>query len=160
MNSTQVVMKVVQANGTNLDYLRLKREVEVLTQIQNDRFPRILDQFENATRFGVVEEYLSGQKLGEWINRTKPTKKQRIAVFIQILDLVEILHQNGFLHMGIQLEDVLIQNETVYLTNFKDCLLIGSLRPLIDSKIELPLEAQKGMALDIRSDQISLAKII
>ena len=84
MNSTQVVMKVVQANGTNLDYLRLKREVEVLTQIQNDRFPRILDQFENSTRFGVVEEYLSGQKLGEWINRTKPTKKQRIAVFIKI----------------------------------------------------------------------------
>ena len=159
MNSTQVVMKVVQANGTNLDYLRLKREVEVLTQIQNDRFPRILDQFENATRFGVVEEYLAGQKLGEWVNRTNPTKKQRIAVFIQILDLVEILHQNGFLHMGIQLEDILIQNETVYLTNFKDCLLIGSLRPLIDSKIELPLEAQEGMALNIRSDQISLAKL-
>lgn len=158
IHSTQVVMKIVQANCTNLDYMRLKREVEVLTQIQNDRFPRVLDQFENATRFGVVEEYIPGQKLNEWIE-TKPTKKQRILIFIQILDLVEILHQNGFLHMGIQVEDLLIQNEKVYLTNFKDCLPIGSLRPLIDSKIELPLEALKGMPLEISSDQISLAKI-
>ncbi|MDO4664456.1 MAG: serine/threonine-protein kinase [Erysipelotrichaceae bacterium] len=159
INSTQVVIKVVQANCTNLDYLRLKREVEVLTQIQNERFPRILDQFENATRFGVVEEYLAGQELGEWVTKTNPSKKQRILVFIQILDLVEILHQHGFLHMGIQLEDLLIQNEKVYLTNFKNCLPIGSLRPLIDSKIELPPEALKGMALDLRADQISLGKI-
>lgn len=159
INSTQVVIKVVQANCTNLDYLRLKREVEVLTQIQNERFPRILDQFENATRFGVVEEYLAGQELGEWVTKTNPSKKQRILVFIQILDLVEILHQHGFLHMGIQLEDLLIQNEKVYLTNFKNCLPIGSLRPLIDSKIELPPEALKGMALDLRADQIGLSKI-
>lgn len=159
IHSNQVVVKEVRANCTNLDYLRLKREAEVLSSIQYERFPKVLDQFENAKCFGVIEEYLAGQRLGEWMSSVKPSKKQRIQVFIQILDIVDVLHQNGFLPLGVCLEDFLVHNNKVYLIDFKDCLPIGSLPPLIDTNIELPPEALMAKPLDIRSDQIALANI-
>lgn len=155
----QVVIKEVSTSCASQECLRLRREAEVLNRVQVDCFPKVITQFENTERFGIVEEFLPGQNLADWMKSTHPAKKARIQVFMQILDIVEILHQNGFLQMSLHLEDLLMYQGKVYLTSFKDCLPIGSLRPLLNDDMTLPPEADQPEPLGIRADQIVLAQV-
>lgn len=159
INSKQVVIKEVSASCSSQEYLRLRREAEVLNKVQADCFPKMITQFENTERSGIIEQFLPGQSLVEWQKSSHTAKKERIQIFMQILDLIEILHQNGFLQMDLRLEDLLIHQGKVYLTSFKDCIPVGSLPSLFDDAMPLPDEASQAEPLGIRADQIVLAAV-
>lgn len=113
-------MKHIQKVNMRTEELeQLHQEIELCKIMSEDPHPNIatpIDFFEDACKFTLVMELVSGGNLFEWLKT--PDKMRRpecetIAVFCKLVDALCYLHSRGILHRDIKLENILITtNET------------------------------------------------
>lgn len=83
---------------------RFSTEATVLERLgYHDRIPRLLDHFEENQEFYIVEEFIEGEVLSKEITEGKClSEAQVIALMKDVLEILELLHQQNIIHCGIK----------------------------------------------------------
>ncbi|MDJ0724666.1 MAG: bifunctional serine/threonine-protein kinase/ABC transporter substrate-binding protein [Prochloraceae cyanobacterium] len=88
---------------------RFKREAETLKVLgSHSRIPQLYNYWEEKDRFYLVQEYIEGHDLRKELLRGKriPEKKV-IELLIDILYVLEFVHQGGFIHRDIKPSNII-----------------------------------------------------
>jgi serine/threonine protein kinase len=100
---------------------KLFYEEQILRRLNNPRFPKFISKFKDAYREGYLLEYMDGYVFDDLIgnNRYRMSKDKIYMICSQLLDLVEILHNNNIVHRDIRLPNVIIrENKELALIDF------------------------------------------
>ncbi|GES89186.1 kinase-like domain-containing protein [Rhizophagus clarus] len=122
-----VAMKMIATKGIE-DSERLRnsilREVEILKYIDHPNIVKLLDTVETSTHYCLILEYVSGGELFDYVNDhyEDSSEDESKLVFIQLVNILEYLHENNIVHRDLKLENILIDSSTngpvIKLTDF------------------------------------------
>jgi len=81
-----------------------QREANILGKIGNHpQLPRLLDYFERANEFYLVQEYVSGSTLQKEVKKNGPFTEESVKQFLtEILPVVQYIHSNQIIHRDIK----------------------------------------------------------
>lgn len=81
-----------------------QREANILGKIGNHpQLPRLLDYFEMANEFYLVQEYVSGSTLQKTVKKNGPFTEVGVKQFLaEILPVVQYIHSNQIIHRDIK----------------------------------------------------------
>ncbi|NRD51909.1 MULTISPECIES: serine/threonine protein kinase [Corallococcus] len=93
---------------------RLMREMVCLAQVSGH--PNIVRMYahgrwNDATRgwLYVVEDYVEGYTLGEWMEKTHPTAHEVVALFVKLASALAHVHARGVFHRDLKLSNILVR---------------------------------------------------
>lgn len=75
------------------DVRNFKREVAMLAHIDHPLVPSVTDHFQEGTRYFMVQEYVEGENLEEWLEQTNQPMAEPDALIcaVEVLDILEYL---------------------------------------------------------------------
>jgi eukaryotic-like serine/threonine-protein kinase len=75
------------------DVRNFKREVAILAHIDHPLIPNVTDHFQEGTRYFMVQEYVEGENLENWLERIKQPMPEREALICaaEVLDVLDYL---------------------------------------------------------------------
>lgn len=89
-------------------YYEDKREIfELLSKVKADNLARIEAVFFDTDTI-VLEEYIEGERLSEYLCHCKVSSKQASEFILELLHAVSAIHQMGIIHRDIKPENILI----------------------------------------------------
>ncbi|WP_368738211.1 serine/threonine protein kinase [Corallococcus exiguus] len=93
---------------------RLMRELVCLAQVSghlNIVRPHAYGRWNDATRgwLYVVEDYVEGHTLGEWLEKTHPTAHEVVALFVKLASALAHVHARGVFHRDLKLSNILVR---------------------------------------------------
>lgn len=95
--------------------LNFKREVVTLAHLDHPLIPNVTDNFEENARFFMVQEYVEGENLEDYMDRTKqPMKERDVLIYAsEILDVLEYLSQQTppIVHRDIKPANIIISSK-------------------------------------------------
>ncbi len=154
----KVILKMVKSNAHQAWFAQFRMEVQVLKRLNHPRIPTLIESHDDWDGCWLVEEYIAGMNLNDWL-KTDPEKKYRQTLFFELLELIQCVHQVGFLYLDLKVENVLVVQGHPYLIDFNSCLPLGSTRPILVNSDSLPPEGLAGQIMDEKADQIGLGKL-
>jgi len=87
----------------------IKREVGTLSHLKHPNIRQFRNLFEDAHYLYVVMEYIKGESLYDYVERTeKLTEKQARALTRALLQVLEYLHGKGYIHQDIKTENIML----------------------------------------------------
>lgn len=117
----KVVIKQLKNSMLAQSREKLFYEEQILRQLNDPKFPKFISKFKDQYREGYILEYIEGTEFYDLLasNRRPFTKNQIYAIGSQLLDIVEILHQQGIVHRDIRPPNVIIKrNNELALIDF------------------------------------------
>lgn len=95
-------------------------EKKILKMLNDSRFPRFISEFKDDFREGYLLEYIDGIVFHDLINRGHEfTREEIYETALQLLELVETLHNQGIVHKDIRTPNViLMKNNQLALIDF------------------------------------------
>jgi serine/threonine protein kinase/ABC-type branched-subunit amino acid transport system substrate-binding protein len=117
LDDKQVVIKELISDHTDptqrLDDVRnFKREVSTLARIDHPLVPNVSDHFQEGTRYFMVQEYVEGQNLEEYLDvQQKPMPEREVLVCAsEVLDVLDYLAQQTppIVHRDIKPANIII----------------------------------------------------
>ena len=145
---------------------RFKREIDILSKLDNKNIVNMLASFEENNRLYIVMEFLDGITLQEYVRTRGPMKEQEaIACMCQILDGLTDVHKRGFVHRDIKPSNIMLCNDgTVKLLDFgiaKDLNGQGTIGELvIGTSGYMSPEQAEGYSINHLSDIYSLGCVL
>ncbi|MBV7272402.1 protein kinase [Clostridium sp. PL3] len=109
---------------------KLFYEEKILKALNNPKFPKFISKFNDEDREGYILEYIEGKVFQDLlvIDKYEFNKEEIYRIGWQLLELVDILHNNGIVHRDIRLPNVILKES-------KDIALIDfGLARIIDNK--------------------------
>lgn len=87
------------------------REARTLAQLRHPCVVRVLSVFEGHGTAYMIMEYESGQSFKGWLERLgrKPTQQELDRIVMPLLDALEIIHAEGFLHRDIAPDNIIVR---------------------------------------------------
>jgi serine/threonine protein kinase len=167
------VIKVLNAESTDPDKLQedvrnFKREAETLAHLDHPLIPDVTDHFEEGLRYYMVMDYVEGENLEHWLERTNQPMKEQDALryALEVLDILEYLakQQPAIVHRDIKPANIIIgaKDKHAHLVDFgiarANTMINGKLRKTtaLGTPGYAPPEQYQGFA-DPRSDLYALA---
>ena len=104
------VAKVVQKSSA--DYERILREANLIKHFKNTGIPLIYDIEEDSDSICIIEEYISGKSLADYVQESQPLSVEDIVCLgVRICEVLEYLHEHvGILHLDIKPENIIIRD--------------------------------------------------
>lgn len=102
-------------------FSQLFREAHMLQQCRHPSIPIIYDIFEIATKIYIVEEFIEGETLKDYILRLGKLPGSLLLNYsIQLCDILQYIHNplRNILHLDIKPENILVSNHQVKLVDF------------------------------------------
>src|SRR5215472_16238063 len=100
VSNKQVVIKELISDETDLAQLRedvrnFKREVDTLAKLDHPLIPAVTDSFQEGSRYFMVQDYVAGENLEDYMERVKkPMSEQEALTYTsQVLDILQYLAQ-------------------------------------------------------------------
>lgn len=97
------------------DELNFKREVVTLAHLDHPLIPNVTDNFEENSRFFMVQEYVEGENLEDRIDRTNQPMNEREALIYasEILDVLDYLSQQTppIVHRDIKPANIIVSTK-------------------------------------------------
>lgn len=167
------VIKLLNAESTDPDKLQedvrnFKREAETLAHLDHPLIPDVTDHFEEGLHYYMVMDYVEGENLEHWLERTAQPMQEHDALryALEVLDILEYLarQQPAIVHRDIKPANIIIgtKDRHAHLVDFG----IARTNTVIDGKMRkttalgtpgyAPPEQYQGFA-DPRSDLYALA---
>jgi serine/threonine protein kinase len=167
------VIKVLNAESTDPDKLQedvrnFKREAETLAHLDHPLIPDVTDHFEEGLRYYMVMDYVEGENLEHWLERTRQPMEEQDALryALEVLDILEYLakQQPAIVHRDIKPANIIIgaKDKHAHLVDFgiarANTMMNGKLRKTtaLGTPGYAPPEQYQGFA-DPRSDLYALA---
>ena len=101
---------------------RFKREAETLKILGNhSQIPQLYSYWEEKGKFYLVQEYIEGYDLRKELVRGKRLEEKKvIELLIDILCVLEFVHQGGFIHRDIKPSNIIRRNKDrkIFLIDF------------------------------------------
>lgn len=113
------VIKVIEKNHPQ--YHVLIREAKILQQCQHSSIPIIYDILEFDTQTYIVEEFIQGENLKQYIIRQRSLSASLLLkLSIQLCDILIFLHDPArqILHLDLKPENILLTNQELKLIDF------------------------------------------
>ncbi len=108
-------------------YHQFKVEIDILSQIQSPYIPQLMDVWEDDRFIVLMETWLEGEDLRSWIQtHQRQWRRCRKNFILELMDLLEKLHEQGFLYIDLKPENLMIVQERLCLIDFNACIPIGS----------------------------------
>lgn len=95
-------------------------EAVILSKLKDQRVPELLGVINNRSFYGFVLEWKPGKTVKDLLfkDNYKFSDREFFNIGIQLIKIIEYLHENGIVHRDIQIPNVLIDNNMVYLIDF------------------------------------------
>jgi serine/threonine-protein kinase len=112
-NPICVVKHLKPANSDSNIFTTAKRlfhsEAETLEKLSNhDQIPRLLAYFDENQEFFLVQEFIDGHTLQEELIPGQPwSEAQVIQMLLEILQILEFVHQEGVIHRDIKPDNII-----------------------------------------------------
>ena len=101
---------------------RFKREAEALKILgSHSQIPQLYSYWQERGRFYLVQEYIPGHDLRQELNRGKRIEEKKvIKLLIDILYVLEFVHQGGYIHRDIKPSNIIRRetDEKIFLIDF------------------------------------------
>lgn len=110
------------------DLARFEREIEILARLEHPGIVTILDRGTAAGRHWFAMDYIAGPTLDRWIDDSKRTREEVLAVFVKICRAVHAAHMQGVIH-----RDLKPTNIRVDAANEPHILDFGLAKPVNDA---------------------------
>jgi len=102
------IAKVV--SKSRIDCERILRETDIIKNIKHTGIPLVYDIEEDSDSICIIEEYIAGNSLSEYIAKVKLSVKQMAVISIKICDVLEYLHNcEAVIHMDLKPENIIIR---------------------------------------------------
>jgi serine/threonine protein kinase len=114
-----VVIKELISDETDLvqlqeDVRNFKREVETLARLDHPLIPAVTDSFQEGSRYFMVQDYVAGENLEDYMDRVKkPMPEQEALTYTsQVLDILQYLAQQvpPIVHRDIKPANIIINS--------------------------------------------------
>src|SRR5579883_1638026 len=168
-----VVIKVLNPESTDPDKLQedmrnFEHEVDTLARLNHPLIPDVTDRFEEEKRYYMVMEYVEGENLEDWLERShKPMGEQdALRYTLEVLDILEYLSKQkpAIVHRDIKPANIIIGkgDKHAHLVDFgiarANVMVAGQRRKTtaLGTPGYAPPEQYQGFA-DPRSDLYALA---
>ncbi|CAI2165467.1 2684_t:CDS:2 [Funneliformis geosporum] len=141
----KVAIKMIEIKGIQ-DSERLKasvsREVELLKYINHPNIVGLLDTIDTPTHLCLVLEYVPGGELFDYVNENyeNSTEEESKHIFLQLVNIIEYLHENNIVHRDLKLENILIDSSSpdepiiIKLTDFGLAKFINKSSPILTTR--------------------------
>ncbi len=88
---------------------RFLREAQVLARFSHPYIPAVFEYFEDNGTVYYVMEFVEGDSLAKLFQKHAVFNVQRaLRLTLEILDILEVLHDEGFLHMDVKPDNILL----------------------------------------------------
>ncbi|KAI0560822.1 Serine/threonine protein kinase Rhodoplastic [Gracilaria domingensis] len=107
------VKKVVKQQFDMVTYRELQREIYTMQNIQHAGIVKTYDVFNTPTEAHFVLEFMHGGSLKDLVRKAggRLSEVASLAMTKQVLQALAYLHQNGYAHRDIKLENILCETE-------------------------------------------------
>ena len=128
MTGKRYVQKVLdRLQCSPILYHQFKMEINVLSQIQSPYIPQLVDVWEDDHFIVLMETWLEGEDLKTWVQtHRRRLRRCRKKFILELMDLLEKLHEQGFLYIDLKPENLMVLQEHLCLIDFNACIPIGS----------------------------------
>ncbi len=157
------ILKAIHKASPNAN--SILSEAHLLQGIQSSQIPTIYDVEDTNEFIYLVEEYVEGISLREYLLKTKITKEKLIEIAIELCKIVEVLHTAGseaVLYRDMKPEHVIMHNDSIKLIDFGISIKkseANKAKPLGTKGWAAPEQLQ-GAMLDERCDVYGVGKVI
>ena len=109
----KVAIKIIsKLKLTKKEEIRLKREIQIVTQLNHQNIIKIYEIKEDKNNFYLIMEYYSEGDLYRFLSKyNKLNEEDASIIFYQIVNGVEYLHNNLICHRDLKLENILIDKK-------------------------------------------------
>lgn len=109
----KVVVKQLKKNMLKETKEKLFYEEQILKELDYQEFPKFISKFNDDSREGYILEYVEGRVFEDIlaIDGYKFTKDEIYKIATQLLDIVDILHNNNIVHRDIRLPNVIVKRD-------------------------------------------------
>lgn len=119
----QVAIKLIKKDalgGNPTRMAKIKREVNILRQLNHPNIVQLHKMEESEHHYGIVLEYASGGELFDYILNHRYLKDNAARrLFAQLISGVGYLHKKGIVHRDLKLENLLLdRNRNIIITDF------------------------------------------
>lgn len=109
-------LSVVSQSFGNVDFVYFKRrfldEANTLSKINHENIVKVRDHFEVHDTAYMVMDYIKGQNLKDWIEKSgKLPEKRALDMFCQLLNAAEAIHAQNILHRDIKPDNIIVTND-------------------------------------------------
>ncbi|MDQ7824868.1 MAG: ankyrin repeat domain-containing protein [Candidatus Eremiobacteraeota bacterium] len=106
-------MKVTRSpgeTGTTLGEITEKfyREVEILTKFPHENLPALEDYFTSGGEFFLVEEYIDGISLEDFLSRSLLGENETIELALMLCDVLTFLHRRGIIFRDLKPANIVV----------------------------------------------------
>jgi tetratricopeptide (TPR) repeat protein/predicted Ser/Thr protein kinase len=107
----KAAVKVLQG-GTVAEAARFQSEREILARLEHPGIARLLDGGMDADgRPYMVMEYVEGVSLTEFCDTHRLALRERLALFVEVCDVVSYAHRNLVVHRDLKPRNILVTHE-------------------------------------------------
>lgn len=102
------VAKVVKKSHRDCE--RILREADIIKNIKHIGIPIVYDIEEDSDSICIIEEYIAGNSLTEYISKGKLSVTQMAVISIKICEVLEYLHNcKNIIHLDLKPENIIIR---------------------------------------------------
>lgn len=102
------VAKVVRKSCGDCE--RILREADIIKNIKHIGIPLVYDIEEDSDSICIIEEYIAGNSLAEYISKVRLSVTQMAIISIKICEVLEYLHNcKDIIHMDLKPENIIIR---------------------------------------------------
>jgi serine/threonine protein kinase len=106
-----VALKILHPQyGEDEEYVeRFRREARAVAKLSHPHIVTVIDRGEDDGRQYIVFEYVDGENLKQFVERTGPLPtRQAIELAVEIADALAFAHENGIVHRDVKPQNVLL----------------------------------------------------
>ena len=135
-------------------------EAKILLHLKHPGIPILYDLFDDGQTLYILEEYVQGQSLTEYLLYHNISQKQCRNYAIQLCEILEYLHKNKLariLYQDMKAEHIIVQGDCVRLIDFGNASQ-NSAKTIYGTEGYVAPEVLRGLCPTEKSDLYSLAK--
>ncbi|QWU14823.1 serine/threonine protein kinase [Paenibacillus sophorae] len=134
----QVAVKQAKPSKRDTGKQMLKRERDILMQLDHPYIPACRDYFEEMGSAWLVTDYIEGYTLEQLIFEQGCIfgEKDTLRFVLSLMERVNHVHERGFVHLDLRIPNIILRGDDIYLIDFGLARRIGDESPSNDGEAE------------------------